>query len=686
MNTLRLFSRAGVRCSLAAICLAALPAHDARSALDVADLNPAVGACTDFYAYVNGNWLERTEIPADRSRWGGFEEVFERNARQLKSSLELAQHDRALRAQPALRKVADFYAAGMNEAAIEHAGIRPLAQDLSRAAGIQSHDSLARTIARWHAERIESGFGLVRVSPDDKESSRNVLVLVQGGLGLPDRDFYLNADAKFSQWRDAYRTHIAAVLALAGDSPAVAKAKAEEIFALELALARASRERAALRDPYANYHLMTQDDLRVLAPGFAWSRFFDALRIPRSTPVNVRQPEFFQAFAALARDVDLSTWRAYLRWQLLREASPVLPQVFEDEHDRFYNATLKGTRSPAPRFRRVLDVISGRIGAEPMGHAAGQLFVATAFAPAAKAKAREAVDDIKAALAERIDTLEWMSDATKAQARIKLAAMDIKVGYQDPPRDYSALRVDSQSYAGNWLRANRFEMSRTLAKLRRPVDRGEWFMAAHIVNAYYNSTRNEIVFPAGILQPPFFDADADAAINYGGIGMVIGHEITHGFDDYGRQYDAEGNLRDWWQADDARRYSERAASIEKQYGSYVAVDDIKLNGKLTLGENIADIGGLKLAFLAFQKAAVRHPSQSIDGLTPEQRFFVSFAQVWRIKVRDEHERMLAVSDPHSPPRWRVTGSLSHQPAFAAAFGCKAGDGMLRGEESQAEVW
>jgi predicted metalloendopeptidase len=321
-----------------------------------------------------------------------------------------------------------------------------------------------------------------------------------------------------------------------------------------------------------------------------------------------------------------------------------------------------------------------------MGHAAGQLFVATAFAPAAKAKAREMVDDIKAALAERIDTLEWMSDATKAQARIKLAAMDIKAGYQDPPRDYSALRVDSQSYTSNWLRANRFEMSRTLAKLGRPVDRGEWFMAAHIVNAYYNSTRNEIVFPAGILQPPFFDADADAAVNYGGIGMVIGHEITHGFDDYGRHYDAEGNLRDWWQAEDARRYGERAASIEKQYGSYIAVDDLKLNGKLTLGENIADIGGLKLAFLAFQKAAARRPSKSIDGLTPEQRFFVSFAQVWRIKVRDEQERVLAVSDPHSPPRWRVTGSLSHQPAFAAAFECKTGDGMLGGEDSQTEVW
>jgi predicted metalloendopeptidase len=686
MNALRFFSRAGIKCSLAAMCLAALPAHEARSALDVADLNAAVGACTDFYAYVNGNWLERTVIPADRSRWGGFEEVSERNARQLKASLELAQHDRALRAQPALRKVADFYAAGMNEAAIERAGIGPLAQELARAARIQSRDALADTIARWHAERIEAGFGLVRVGPDDKQSSRNVLLLTQGGLGLPDRDFYLNADAKFSQWRDAYRMHIAAVLALAGDSRAVAKRKAEDIFGLEQALARASRERAALRDPNANYHLMTRDEVERSAPGFAWSRFFDALRIPRSTLVNVRQPEFFQAFAVLARDVDLSTWRAYLRWQLLREASPVLLRAFEAEHDRFYNATLKGTRSPAPRFRRVLDVISGRVGAEPMGHAAGQLFVATSFAPAAKAKAREAVDDIKAALAERIDTLDWMSDATKAQARIKLAAMDIKVGYQDPPRDYSALRIDRRIYATNWLRANRFEMSRTLAKLGRPVDRSEWFMAAHIVNAYYNPTRNEIVFPAGILQPPFFDPDADAAVNYGGIGVVIGHEITHGFDDYGRQYDAQGNLRDWWLADDARRYSERAASIEKQYGGYVAVDDLKLNGKLTLGENIADIGGLKLSFLAFQKAAARHPSQTIDGLTPEQRFFVSFAQVWRIKVRDEQARVFAVSDPHSPPRWRVTGALSHQPAFAAAFGCKTSDAMLREEESQAEVW
>lgn len=686
MNTLISLSRSGISCSLAAIFLATFPAHVAWAALDVADLNATVGACTDFYAYVNGNWMERTAIPADRSRWGGFEEVVERNAQQLKASLELAQHDRTLRAQPAVRKLADFYAAGMDETAIERAGIRPLAEELSRAAGIQSRDALAETIARWQAERIEAGFGPVRVGPDDKQSSRNVLLLTQGGLGLPDRDFYLSADAKFSQWRDAYRTHIAAVLALAGDSRTIAKRKAEDIFGLELALARASRERAALRDPNANYHLMTRDEVARSAPGFAWSRFFDALRIPRSTAVNVRQLEFFQDFATLARDVDLSTWRAYLRWQLLREASPVLPRTFETEHDRFYNATLKGTQTSAPRFRRVLEVISGRVGAEPMGHAAGQLFVATSFAPTARAKAREAIDDIKAALAARIDTLEWMSDATKAQARIKLAAMDIKIGYQDPPRDYSALRVGSGIYATNWLRANRFEMSRTLRKLGHPVDRSEWFMAAHIVNAYYNASRNEIVFPAGILQPPFFDANADAAVNYGGIGAVIGHEITHGFDDRGRQYDSEGNLRDWWQADDAARYAVRATSIEKQYGSYVAVDELKLNGKLTLGENIADIGGLKLAFLAFQKAAARQPSQSIDGLTPEQRFFVSFAQVWRNKVTDEQARVFAVSDSHSPPRWRVTGALSHQPAFAAAFGCKVGDAMLRGEESQAEVW
>jgi putative endopeptidase len=686
MNILRYCSRLRITGLLAAICLAALPTHEARSALDVADLDANVGPCSDFYAYVNGNWLARTVIPADRSRWGGFEEVTDRNARQLKASFELAQHDRRLRAQPALRKVADFYAAGMNEATIERAGIHPIADELASAARIPSREALAETLARWHSDRVEAGFGLVRVSPDDKQSRRNVLVLTQGGLGLPDRDFYLNPDAKFGQWRDAYRAHIAAVLTLAGDTPVDAKRNAEGIFGLEETLARASRARAALRDPHANYHLMTRDQVARSAPGFAWARFFDALRIPRSTPVNVRQPEFLQAFAALARDTDLSTWRAYLRWQLLREASPVLPRAFEEEHDRFYNATLKGTTSVAPRFRRVLEVISGRVGAEPMGHAAGQLFVATSFAPAARATAREAVDDIKAALAERIDTLEWMSDATKAQARLKLAAMDIKVGYQDPPRDYSALRIDGQNYAGNWLRANRFEMSRTLAKLGRPVDRGEWFMAAHIVNAYYNPTRNEIVFPAGILQPPFFDATADAAINYGGIGMVIGHEITHGFDDYGRHYDAEGNLRDWWQEEDARRYGERASSIEKQYGGYVAVDDLKLNGKLTLGENIADIGGLKLAFLAFEKAAARQPSQAIDGLTPEQRFFVSFAQVWRTKVRDEQGRVLAVSDPHSPPRWRVTGSLSHQPAFAAAFGCKTGDAMLRGEESPAEVW
>jgi putative endopeptidase len=684
MKTTRFGSRAAIGGAIGAVLLFFAPLHVARAALDVADLNPAFPPCTDFYAYVNGNWLDRTAIPADRSRWGGFDEVAERNSAQLKASLELAQHDRTLRAQPTLRKIADFYAAGLNEAAIDRAGIGPLAGELARASAIRTRDDLATVIARWHAERIEAGFGLVRVAPDDKHSTSNVLVLGQGGLGLPDRDFYLNPDAKFSQWRDAYRKHIAATLMLAGESPASAKLKADEIFGLELSLARAARERAALRDPNANYHMMTRDEVEAAAPGFAWGRFFDAMRVPRNAPVNVMQPEFLQAFAALSRDADLATWRAYLRWQLLREASPVLLRAFEEEHDRFYNATLKGTQSAAPRYKRVLDVISGRTGSEPMGQAAGQLFVATSFTPEARARAREAVDDVKATLAERIDTLEWMSDATKAQARSKLGTMNIKIGYQDPPRDYSALRV-GRIYATNWLLANRFEMERVVAKLERPVDRAEWSMASHIVNAYYNSSRNEIVFPAGVLQPPFFDPGADAAVNYGGIGMVIGHEITHGFDDRGRQYDAEGNLHDWWQPEDARRYNERAAGIEKQYGSYVAVDELRLNGKLTLGENIADIGGLKIAFLALQKAEARKPSQTVDGLTPTQRFFVSFAQIWRVKVRDEQARVLAVSDPHSPPRWRVTGTLSHQPAFTAAFGCKAGDAMLRGG-SQTEVW
>jgi predicted metalloendopeptidase len=562
--------------------------------------------------------------------------------------------------------------------------LKPLQPQLDRIAATRNAADLAATLGALHVLGMTPGFEF-EVRPDAKNSTRYLAEVVQAGLGLPDRDYYFNDDDRTKSLRAGYRQHVAKMFELSGDKPEAAARNAEAVFALETELARASMTAVERRDVDKTYNKMTLTQLSAQAPGFPWAAYFKALGLADVSEVNVAQPAFFKAFAKLAAERPAADWQTYLRWHLLHEAASKLPAAFNQANFDFYDAQLNGVKAAPPRARHVILNMAGRYGSLPMGQGVGEIFVEKAFPPEAKARARELVDNVKAALGDRLRTVDWMSEETRKRALEKLAAMQIKIGYPDQPRDYSDADVGPYSFVENWMRANAFEHRRTSRRVGAPVDRGEWFMGPHIVNAYYNSRGNEIVFPAAILQPPYFDARADDALNYGAIGMVIGHEITHGFDDRGRRFDAQGNLRDWWTDEDARRYVERAQKVERQYSGFDGVEGTKVNGKLTLGENISDVGGLKIAYLALQKALKDKPQEKIDGYTPEQRFFLSYAQQWRSRYRIERERLMLATDSHSPPRYRVSGVIVHMPEFARAFSCDANRTLLS-EGERANIW
>jgi putative endopeptidase len=669
------------RSALLAAALAASLSLAARAALDAAELDTRTSPCSDFYGYVNGRWQETALIPNDRSSWGTFSIVDKNNEAILLQALADAMKSPPPTGSDA-RKAVDYFASGMDVEAIEAAGLEPVRPLLARANAVDDTESLAGALGAFHARHIRAGFQFT-VRADAKDSNRYLAQLVQGGLGLPDRDYYFRDDAKSKEQRSAYVQHVARLFQLAGDDAKDAQAHAQVVLALETKLAGASMTNVERRDPERTYNPMSIAKLEALAPGFPWRPYLAALGAAKVEEVNVAQPAFFQAFAKLARERDAPDWRTYLRWQVLHATAPVLPRAFVDADFDFYQRELRGRRAYPERNGHVLEVIGGHYGEEPMAQAVAQLFVARAFPPAAKQRAEELVRNVKAALATRLRSIDWMSDATRTRALEKLAAMRTKIGYPDHWRDYGDAKVGSQPFATNWLRANEFEMRRLIGHLARPVDRDEWWMAPHIVNAYYSSELNEIVFPAGILQPPFFDAAADDALNYGAIGSVIGHEITHGFDDRGRRFDAHGNLRDWWTEADTNGYLMRAKRLEDQYAGFEGVDGIHVNGKLTLGENIADVGGLKIAYLALQHALEGTERKEIDGLTPEQRFFVAFAREWRTAYRPAYERLLLQTDQHSPAHFRVRGALAHMPEFASAFSCEPAKTLAA---QPADIW
>ena len=671
------------RLSILAFLTTISVAH-AQQAFDPANIDPATKPCENFFQYANGTWLKNNPIPGEYSTWGSFIELVENNNTKLKTILEEAAGDAAAPDGSVRKKIGDFYASGMDISAINEAGVTPLQPELDRIAVIKKPQDLPAEIAHLHDIGVGAGFEFF-ADQDAKESSKVIAQFYQGGLALPDRDYYTKDDESSKKIRAQYVEHVAKIFTLLGDKPEVAKSGADAVLSFETQLAQASMTKVEQRDPQAVYHKMNLAEVSQLLPSFDLKSYLAGRGLPSADSPGgfcVGQPDFLKKVDAMITSVPLDTWKTYLRWQLIHENAGEISDPFVNENFRFYGTILNGTKALKPRWKRVLAAADGALG-----EATGQLFVEKYFPPEAKQRILDLVASLRATLRTRIQSLAWMSDETKAAALRKLDKFNVKMGYTDKWRDYSSLQVDRKNYVLNTIRAAQFEIHRTLAKIGKPVDRDEWLMTPQTVNAYYNPALNEIVFPAGILQPPFFSAASDDAINYGGIGAVIGHEMTHGFDDQGRQFDADGNLKEWWTDVDKKKFDERAQKVIDQYGNYTAIDDLKLNGQLTQGENIADIGGVRIAWTALQeKWAKEGKPAPIDGFTAEQRFFLGWAQVWRSNIRKEALRMRVLTDPHSPAIHRVNGVVANMPEFFTAFGCDANSPMARKETERAAIW
>lgn len=658
----------------------------AAQALDVRSLSPDVPACVDFYEHVNGPWIARTELPADRPRVGSFDALRAANDKVLTDALNELIAKPALQTTPGLKQVAAYYASGMDLAAIEAQGLKPVRPLLDRVGQLKAREDLPALLAQMNRVQIAAPVA-AWVRPDAKDTRLHVLTLSQGGLGLPDRDDYFKGTEIAQKLRAAYRLYAQRLLASAGFD--ATPATLDALMAFETQLADATRPRAALRDPLAVYNPMTPAELQTRAPGLSWTSYLQSLtrletRKPGVERLVAGQPEFLARVAYLVDTAPLATWQTYLRLRVLDNSAARLPKAFADAAFDYYGTALSGVSARPPRNEEVILAIGGRTGGAPLGLALGELFVGKAFSPEAQRRASLLIGDVKAAMRHRIQTLDWMSEDTKAKALHKLEAMQPKIGAPTQWPRYEGLALDRKDYAGNQLRAAAWAHDEQLRDLDRPTDRTKWSMAPHIVNAQAAGL-NEIVFPAGILQPPFFDAKADDAVNYGGIGMVIGHEIVHHFDDRGRQFDSIGSLKDWWTREDAEAYKARADRVVALYAAYEPVKGTPINGRLTLGENLSDMAGMPIAFDALQNALKRSSkTEKIDGFTPEQRFFISNALVWRSKMREEALLNQLRTDSHSPAKYRVLAPMSHMPAFAQAFGCKAGDPMVA--EQPIKVW
>ena len=652
--------------------------------LDPQNMDTSVKPQDDFFMYADGGWIKRTEIPPEYSRWGGFNELIERNNDALHAIAEKAIDAHVdPRFAPEVQKVGDYYASGMDEKTIEAVRTKPLEDEFKSIDAIKDRNDLLKEIARLHTIGVDALFDFSS-GQDAKDSAREIAQAVQGGLGMPDRDYYTKTDEASKKLRGQYVDHVAKMLTILGEPAAAASDHAKKILALETKLAEASRTQVQLRDPQKNYNKMPLKQLQNLTPDWNWSDYFKDIDLLAPPNINVHQPEFFKTADEVFKSSAVEDWKAYLRWHLVNATAAELSKDFVDEDFNFKERVLRGTQQIKPRWKRVIASTDDAIG-----EALGKLYVAFDFPPQAKARALELVNNLKEALSDRIKTLEWMDEPTKQEALKKLAAMRVKIGYPDKWLDYSLLQVDRGPFVLNAMRAAKFETTRELNKIGKPVDPTEWGMTPPTVNAYYNPNMNEIVFPAGILQPPFFYANADDAINYGGVGAVIGHEMTHGFDDQGRQFDAAGNLRDWWTPESAAKFKERSQAIVNQYNEYEPLPGLHVNGELTQGENIADVGGVKLAYAALQKALDKHPqarAEKIDGFTPEQRFFLSFATIWKSKQRDEDLKLRLNTDPHSPAHYRVDGPLSNLPEFQKAFNLPDNCSMVRPPDKRVNIW
>jgi putative endopeptidase len=665
----------------AAVALAALSITTLaqNKAFDPGFIDSTVEACDNFYRYAVGNWLKNNPIPPAYSSWGVDQIVEKNNFDILQNVLETAAKNTKAAKGTDTQLIGDFYASCMDEDAINKAGTKPLEPYFKRIDGVKDADSLRNVIAFLQKQDYSPVFAFFAGS-DQKNSSMNIVNIYQGGLSLPNRDFYTKDDDKSKEIRDQFMAHMTKMFTLLGDTPEQAKAHADTVMKIEMRLALASKTPVELRDPVENYHKMTLAEADAVTPNFKWATFGKELYVPAFTELNIAQPDFFREFNKMTTDVSPADWKTYLRWRVLTRSAARLAKPFEDENFNFYSGVLRGTKEQQPRWRRCL-----RSTDASLGEALGQEYVKRAFTPEAKKKMNEIVENLFAAYKERISKLDWMGEATRKEALYKLSTFLRKIGYPDKLRGYKGLLITRESYFDNVANAVWFETNRDLQDIGKKVDKTRWGMTPPTINAYYNPSVNEIVFPAGILQPPFFNVAADDAVNYGNAGGIIGHEMTHGFDDEGSQYNAEGNLKMWWTKEDRERFEKKTDCVVQQFDNYEVLPGLKMQGKLTLGENIADLGGLIIAYNAFKKSMEGKPRPAnIDGFTPEQRFFLSYAVGWMVNQRPESIRTQVLGDPHAIPEWRVIGPLSNMPEFAEAFTCKMGDKMVNPKPCQ--VW
>jgi endothelin-converting enzyme/putative endopeptidase len=673
------------------ICLAAFAAVAAQAqttqpnssvpkpvqSFDLNAIDKSVEPCVDFYHFACGNWLKQNPIPADQAAWGRFNELHERNQIILRNILEKQSADNSNRSSND-QKTGDYYFSCMDETAIESKGTQALQPVLDRINAVKDKAELPQLMGGLHNQGINALFAFSS-EPDAKNASMVIAGTDQGGLGLPDRDYYLKDDAKSVELRNKYQQHVTNMFKLLGDSPDQAASEAKTVMQFETVLAKVSMDRVERRDPNKVYHKMTTAQLQELSPAFKWSEYLVTIKAPEFSSLDVSEPDFVKGMNQLIATDDLDSIKTYLRWQAVHAAATMLPKAFVDENFAFFGKTLTGAQELRPRWKRCVQYTNS-----DLGEALGQAFVAEAFPPESKAATLKMVHELEDALKKDISELSWMGADTKKQALDKLSHIDNKIGYPNKWRDYGSLEVVRGDALGNSFRANNFEFHRELNKINKPVDRQEWEMTPPTVNAYYNPLENNINFPAGILQPPFYDKNADDSTNFGGIGAVIGHELTHGFDDQGSQFDAQGNLREWWTPQDRERFTKLEDCFVNEYDDFVVIDDVHIKGRLTLGENTADNGGIRISHMALLDVLASSPEKDKDGFTPEQRFYLGWGQIWCENVTPEATRLQALTNEHSDPKYRVNGVVSNDEGFAKAFGCKPGSPMIR--KNACRVW
>jgi putative endopeptidase len=641
----------------------------------VPNMDTKTGACQDFFQHACGGWIKANPIPAEEGRWGSFDRLAENNRKLLLTLIRNAGASKAAPGTPA-QQVGDFFAACMDTARTEQIGLSALVPKFDALGNVKSKDDLATLVAAYHMNGVGLFFSFT-ARADFKNANQNIAVLDQGGLSLPEREYYLDDNDKAKALRDKYVAHVQRMFELIGAPKEEAQASAQAVLKIETAIAQGHMDKVSRRIPERTYNIKPLIDLDSLAPGFQWSTYLREIGAPAFEKLNVTHPDMLLQFNTIVRDAALQELKAYAAWRMLLASFPLLPDAFVKENFEFFGKSLAGTKQPKPRERRCIEATD-----TALPDALGQLYVEKHFGKDAKARMQSMVKNVVGAFGSNLASVSWMTPQTKVVAKDKADTMGAKIGYPDRWRDTTKVTIHRDDPLGNLYRGRLYEHARNIAKIGQPVDKTEWFMSAPTVNAFYSGSRNDINFPAGILQSPFFDLKADEAINYGAIGSVIGHEITHGFDDRGRKFDKNGNLTEWWSMADAMAFEKQAECVVEQYSGYPAVDDLKLNGRLTLGENIADLGGVRVSLIAY--LTTKPNAVKVNGFTPEQRFFLGYAQVWCSQMRPETARVRALTDSHSSPRWRVNGVVSNMPEFAKAFGCKKGDAMVR--EKACRVW